>query len=636
MRDSKIINSLRIRRSIVVAGILLSFGILCPCSLSASPFSGQAEVKVDDSDVSNTALAPSISLKELIARKDAIPNLPWNWKKRDQVLLDGAGMIDSTTDIIALTRETGFEGVRDKILLIGLNTPKNLEDIQALFQAAIKKETKDNILLANIDKLKWEEIISVANMASAEIKDQIFREALSKAYSQNPVDEPQGTLWLTDPGRLCYLQKQADKPRFGQLTVNGPTISIDETSTFQSMDGFGFALTGGSAHLINSIPEEDRNKLLRKLFLPDAQGIGASFLRVSIGASDLSEESFSYDDLPSGVTDTELREFDISAGDKDFIPLMKEILAINPSIRIIATPWSAPPWMKTNRSFIGGKLDPKYYSCYADYFVKYIQTMHENGIRIHAISPQNEPFSEKNEPSMVMEAHEQATFIRDHLGPALQKAGLNDVELFCWDHNCDKKEYPLSVLSDPGARKYIAGVAWHLYAGEIGALSEVRQAFPKMKMYLTEQWTGRKGTFAGDFRWHVKTVLIGSVRNWSQAVLEWNLASDPSCDPHTPKGCPDCKGAITVIPGTTPQQPFNVSYYIIGHAAKFVRPGSVRIFTSPVDQLPNVAFLTTDGKMVLIVLNDSNEPMVFNIQWRGKTAVAYLNQGSAGTYIWQQ
>ncbi|HOY66434.1 MAG TPA: glycoside hydrolase family 30 beta sandwich domain-containing protein [Candidatus Ozemobacteraceae bacterium] len=623
-----------IGRYLVVAGLLLVAGVSPTFSQPVSPFGGNAQVTVQTDTTPDAAQATPASLDEVIAAKNAIPNFPWNWKKRDQVLLDGAARLSSPADIVALTRESGFKNVREQIILAGVHTPKDFAGIKILCEGAKKQETKDQVLLTNANKLGWEEMLTAAGLASPSVKDRIIRMAMSKLYALAgmPGDKAGVTLWLTDPARPCYLQRQSQRVPFGGLAVNGPSIDVDESSTFQAMDGFGFALTGGSAKLLNTLPAKDRTELLKRFYLPDA-GIGASFLRVSIGASDLSPRSFSYDDLQAGRTDTELGGFDISAGDADLIPVLKEILALNPSIRIIATPWSAPPWMKTRHSFIGNRLKTEYYGCYAKYFVKYIQTMRDNGITITAVTPQNEPQNDTNEPSMLMDAGEQTVFIRDHLGPALRDAGLGEIELFCWDHNCDRKEYPLAVLSDAGAREYIAGVAWHLYAGDISALAEVHQAFPDKKMYLTEQWTGKKGSFAGDLRWHLKTVLIGSARNWGQAVLEWNLASDPSCDPHTPRGCPDCKGAVTIANGAA-KQPFNVSYYVIGHAAKFARPGSVRIATSQVDRLPNVAFATDDGKIVLIVVNDTDAPQVFNIRWRGKTAAAYLNAGSAGTYTW--
>ncbi len=382
--------------------------------------------------------------------------------------------------------------------------------------------------------------------------------------------------------------------------------------------------------LIAALPDAERQALLRELFLPEGDGIGVSCLRLSIGASDLSERCFTYDDMPDGQTDLELAHFDMHAGDLELIPLLQEILALNPEIKIMATAWSAPRWMKTNQAFVGGKLNPQYHGVYAAYLVKYLQSMRERGITIHAITPQNEPLNQKNEPSMIMEAGEQAEFIKSHLGPALSAAGLADVELFCWDHNCDVKEYPLTVFADADARQYLSGSAWHLYGGDISVLSEMHQAYPDMKLYFTEQWVGSDGEFGGDLLWHIRHVMIGSIRHWSRVVLEWNLASDPFCGPHTPGGEARCVGALTI---DGDQVTRNVAYYIIAHAAKWIRPGSLRVHSDE-QVLPNVAFLTPEGNIVLMALNDSAEAQQFAIQYQDKSAVVTLSAAAVATYVW--
>jgi glucosylceramidase len=445
-------------------------------------------------------------------------------------------------------------------------------------------------------------------------------------------EEPSSlAIWLTIADQNALFQRQTKDICFTDCISDFTVINVDTERKYQVMEGFGFSLTDGSAMLISRLPAPDRSALLHELFLPYEEGIGVSFLRLSIGASDLSEHCFSYDDRPDGQADPELALFDIEAGDREVIPLLREILAINPAIKIIATAWSAPPWMKTNRSFIGGKLRPDCYDIYAAYLVKYLQTMRERGIAIHAITPQNEPLNPNNEPSMLMEASEQAEFIKNYLGPALCEAGLDEVELFCWDHNCDMKEYPLAVFADPEARRYLAGSAWHLYGGDISALSEVHQAYPAMKLYFTEQWVGADGEFAGDLMWHVRNVLIGSLRNWSRVVLEWNLASDPFCRPHTPGGESRCVGALTVGEDIIR----NVAYYVIAHAAKFVRPGSVRIYSDEPASLPNVAFLTPAGNIVLIAFNDGAESRSFTIRFQEKNAAATLPAGAVATYVWR-
>lgn len=446
----------------------------------------------------------------------------------------------------------------------------------------------------------------------------------------SPAPAPAISVWLTSADRSRLFECTENAVFFQTGAGVGPTITLDPAQTRQTMEGFGFSLTGGSAMLISRLPTDVKQNLLNELFLADADGIGVSFLRLSIGASDLSEYSYSYDDMPEGQTDYQLVNFDLDAGDSEVVPLLREILALNPDIKIIATPWSAPRWMKTNQGSVGGKLRPECYAVYAQYFVKYLLAMRERGIAVHAITPQNEPQNFKNDPSMVMDAAEQAEFVKTYLGPALVEAGLAEVEILCWDHNCDVKEYPLAVFADAGARNYLRGSAWHLYGGDISVLSEMHAAYPDMKLYFTEQWVGSDGEFGGDLMWHIRHVLIGACRNWSSAVLEWNLAADPFCCPHTPGGEARCVGALT-IDGDRVER--NVAYYIIGHAAKAVRPGAVRIHSSD-DLLPNVAFSTPDGKLALIVLNDGDTAVGFDIRYRELAARAEIPAKSVATYLW--
>lgn len=436
--------------------------------------------------------------------------------------------------------------------------------------------------------------------------------------------------WLTRGDRGALLQRQPELHFAGVRPGARPTIQVDPARRRQALDGFGFALTGGSAELIAGLPPAARDALLHELFAPDGDGIRVSLLRVSIGASDLSRTCFSYDDLPAGAVDPELERFDLAAGDREVVPVLQAIRAINPALRIIASPWSAPAWMKSNGDTVGGALRPEFYHAYAAYFVKYLQAMRAHGIVIHAVTVQNEPENPRNQPSMVMTAAEQAEFIKHHLGPALRAAGLGEVELFCWDHNCDHPEYPLAILADRQARAFVAGVAWHLYAGDIGVLAAVQQAHPDKKMYFTEQWVGDNGRFDGDLRWHVRNVVVGSLRHGSRAVLEWNLASDPFCGPHTPGGEPHCVGALTI----GDEVARNVAYYIIGHVARFVPPGSVRVDSSLPDTLPNVAFATADGRGVLLVLNDGDTAQPFDVRCGERVFTAELGAGDVATYRW--
>ena len=442
------------------------------------------------------------------------------------------------------------------------------------------------------------------------------------------VSGPSISYWITKGDQTALLQQQSTPLSFNS-TTGSDLIEVDSTQTFQTVDGFGYTLTGGSAYLINRLAPSDRTPLLQELFGNTESSINISYLRVSIGASDLDAQVFSYDDMPAGQTDVSLSKFNLSKDTVDLIPLLKQILAVNPNIKILGSPWSPPTWMKTNDSSKGGSLLPQYYDAYARYFVKYIQAMKTHGITIHAITPQNEPLHPGNNPSMLMLAEQQKDFIKNNLGPAFQAAGIT-TKIIVYDHNCDRPDYPLAILNDAAARTFVDGSAFHLYAGNVSALSTVHNAYPDKNVYFTEQWTGANSTFSGDLKWHVKNVIIGTMRNWSKTALEWNLASDPGYNPHTPGGCTECKGALTIAASISR----NVGYYIIAHASKFVPSGSVRINSTQPGDLANVAFITPQGKKVLLVENDGTTDASVSIKFKELVAKTVLPAGAVGTYVW--
>jgi glucosylceramidase len=448
-----------------------------------------------------------------------------------------------------------------------------------------------------------------------------------------PVDSSNGTgiqAWNTTGDEAKLLEKQPALIPFTANTSSGNVIEVNESEKFQSIDGFGYSLTGGSAQVINRLPHNVRSSLLKELFGNGDGDIHVSYLRVSIGASDLDSAVFSYDDLPAGETDPELMKFSIDPDRQNLIPVLKEILSISPQIKILGSPWSPPVWMKDNKNSKGGSLLPEYHNAYARYFIKYINAMKDEGITIDAITIQNEPLHPGNNPSLLMPAEQQRDFIKNSLGPAFDSAGIK-TKIILYDHNCDRPDYPMTVLADAEAAKYVDGSAFHLYNGDISALSQVYNAYPDKALYFTEQWTGAKGTFKGDLQWHVKNVIIGSMRNWSRVALEWNLASDENYEPHTPGGCTECKGALTIDSSDIKR---NVGYHIIAHASKFVPPGSVRIASNIAGNLYNAAFLTPDGRKVLIVINDSDRVASFAIKAGVKFAQAALAGGGVGTYVW--
>jgi glucosylceramidase len=439
--------------------------------------------------------------------------------------------------------------------------------------------------------------------------------------------------WLTNPDKSARFELQKPGLSFhDSIASTNPAIVVDERQEFQSIDGFGFALTGGSAmHMVRMNPDA-RAALIKELFATDGTNIGISYLRLSIGASDLNDHVFSYDDLPDGETDPEMAKFSLKPDEADVIPVLKEILAVNPHILILGSPWSAPPWMKSNNHVKGGKLKPEYYDAYARYFVKYIQGMKAKGITIDAITIQNEPLNEKNTPSLQMLPPDQAIFIKSHLGPAFKAAGIT-TKIILYDHNCDVPEYPIAILNDPEANPYIDGSGFHLYGGRIDAMTRVHEAHPNKQVYFTEQMvteSPQKPTI--NIGGPVRRLIIGATRNWSRNVILWNLAADPKNDPHTDNGgCSMCQGAITIDGNNVAR---NLAYYAIAHASKFVRPGSIRIGSNDLPGFPNVAFKTPQGGKVIIVVNNGASSQAVDIRSQDKLFTTTLNGGAVGTYVW--
>ena len=430
------------------------------------------------------------------------------------------------------------------------------------------------------------------------------------------------------------LLKHIAKPmllsdQFNQL-ISKDTVYVNEGVQYQTIEGFGYTLTGGSAYLLHQMPLQNRAAILKELFGQGPNDLNINYLRISIGASDLDATVFSYDDLKEGEVDPDLKKMSIAKDQEFLIPILKEIQSIQPNLKLIASPWSPPVWMKDNGKSKGGHLLTKYYETYAQYFVKYIQLMRAEGLQMNAVTIQNEPEHGGNNPSMLMSAAEQTIFIKNHLGPAFKKQGIT-TEIVIWDHNADNPNYPIQILNDSVAKSFISASAFHLYLGHESALSKLHQAHPDKKIYFTEQWTGAKGSFEGDFMWHMQHIVIGTMSNWSSMVLEWNLSNDPTYGPHTPGGCTECLGALTITGSDFKR---NVSYYIIGQVAPFLPAGSVRIqTTSSNTQIQSIGFKRPDGKKVLVALNTGKQA-VFTIDFEQKKYNFTLPEKSASTIVW--
>lgn len=433
------------------------------------------------------------------------------------------------------------------------------------------------------------------------------------------------TPFITSGDQTRLLQQQSTVSFGTNSGTNPSTITINAGTTYQTMDGFGYTLTEGSCEVISAMAATQQNQLLNDLYNP-VTGLNASVVRISIAASDLSSSSYSYNETSGDVN---MNNFSLNGPDLNYlIPIIKKIKLINPNIKILATPWSAPRWMKTNNSWIGGSLQTQYYAAYARYFVKYFAAMQAQGISIWGITPQNEPENPHNEPSMLMNSTEQKNFINQQLGPQMAAAGYGNIKIIAFDHNCDNTAYPIDVLNNSS---YVDGAAFHLYLGNISAMSTVRNATNK-NVYFTEQYTGSGGSFSGDFGWHMQNVVIGSTNNWSKTVLEWNAANNPSLGPRTPGGCNTCLGAVTVNNNTSYTK--NVAYYIIGQISKFVKPGAVRISSSSSSgTIQTVGFRNPDGSIALVVYNSGSANTIKVVS--GSSAFNYtVPASSAVTFNW--
>jgi glucosylceramidase len=443
-------------------------------------------------------------------------------------------------------------------------------------------------------------------------------------------------LWLTSGDKSRLLSKENDLSIKDSLIVLFPEIRIDTTDAFQEIEGFGAALTGSSAYLINRrIDAAQRTAVLKDLFDPEL-GIGISYLRLTMGASDFSLSDFSYDDMPLGQTDFNLEQFSLAQDLDDVVPVLKEILEFSPGIKLMGSPWSPPAWMKSNGSIKGGKLKEECYTVYANYFTRYIQEMENQGITIAAITPQNEPlYFTAGYPCMEMTAGEQMNFIGSYLGPAFESAGIS-AKIVIYDHNWDNTSYAIDILNDPVAKSFVAGSAFHAYAGNVNAMSTVHSAHPDRGLYFTEiSGGGWAEDFSENLMWFMKNIFIGTTKNWSKVALLWNLALNQYSGPQN-NGCGDCRGVIT-IHDESGYVTKNEEYYALAHFSKFVRPGSIRVSTIIPQTLANlsgVAFLNPDGSKAMVICNDNNDSKTFSVKQGGKNFSCSVPPKSVASIVW--
>ncbi|KAA2261408.1 glucosylceramidase [Solihabitans fulvus] len=449
-------------------------------------------------------------------------------------------------------------------------------------------------------------------------------------------------VWLTttDDSRGVHvtqgLAQQAPVAFAAGTGTGDQTITVDENTSYQQFEGGGASFTDTAAWLLNSsgaLSQATRDDTMRRLFDPNS-GIGLSFLRNPMGASDLARYSYSYDDLPAGQTDPGLDQFSIAHDLADVVPLTRQAKQLNPAIKVMATPWSAPPWMKDNGDYRLGWLRSEFYPAYAQYFVRYVQAYAAQGIPVDYVSAQNEPTCCGGYPSMNWNGAGLAYFTKNDLLPALHGAGLSS-KVLALDWNWDQyAAFAAPTVDDAAIRTdpNFGGMAWHGYGGDVGEQTAVHDQYPSMNAYGTEH---SGGTWVSDQQGEDMANIVDYTRNWSRSVVKWSLAVDQNLGPHN-GGCGTCTGFVTVHngDGRTGQVDYTVEYYTMGHLTKFVRPGAYRIASNDSSAVRNVAWRNPDGSKALIAYNASGGTQSVRVNWGDQSFSYSLPARTSATFTW--
>ena len=460
-------------------------------------------------------------------------------------------------------------------------------------------------------------------------------------------------VWLTTDDRQRLMAPQPPVDFAPGASSQLPSIFISESETGQTIEGFGASMTDSAAYLLNEVvPKTALGGVMQSIF-GRTQGIGVSFLRNPMGASDIARSLYSYDDLPFGATDPTLASFSVAHDQVDILPLLAQAKAINPQIKMLGTPWSPPAWMKGNDSMLGGtsatlsQLLPAQYTAFADYLVKYVQAYQAAGVTVDYLTIQNEPLNVPADyPGSYMGPPDQLNILKNYVLPALAAANI-DTKILVYDHNWDAPSYPETVLADAtlAGSTQIAGVAWHWYSGPPGAMTTLHNLFPQLNQYVTE---ASGGTWIYDEEQTDFEMIIHSMRNWSRSYVKWSLALDENRGPFIQGGCGTCSGLITVN-SVTGAVTNNIDYYTLGHFSKFVLPGAVRVWSNNAAGLISAAFInplrhtgiagpdrseSRDRPRVLVVYNDSLSTQTFQVVWYGTSFQYTLPSYAGATFQW--
>lgn len=457
--------------------------------------------------------------------------------------------------------------------------------------------------------------------------------------------------YVTTADKSMTMAKDSILLQTNNDTIKHNLITLDPSVKYQEMDGFGAAITGSTCYNLLKMTPENRAKLLKETFDP-VDGVGYSYIRISIACSDFSLEDYTYCDKP-GIENFEMHELD----KRDLFPILKEILAINPNIKIMASPWTPPKWMKVDNlkdrkpfdSWTSGQLNPDYYQDYATYFVKYIQAMEKEGFNIESITIQNEPLNRGNSASLYMTWQEQRDFIKSALGPAFEKNGIK-TKIVVYDHNydydvnkpenADQGQYPLKIYEDAEAAKYIDGAAYHAYGGDKEELLKIHEGRPDKNLYFTEMSIGLWGNgydFGGDLMWNMREVCIGTINNFNKAVIMWNFMLDDKHAPFRPGGCDICLGAIDINSSDYATMTYNSHYYTMAHLSKVIKPGARRIKAegNTSAKIHYSAFENPDGSYSVVLLNEEDTAQRISIA-EGKYIFTHeIPAKAVVSYIWK-
>jgi glucosylceramidase len=442
-------------------------------------------------------------------------------------------------------------------------------------------------------------------------------------------------VWQTTGDRTSLLSRVADVPILPPDATTAPTLELFPAQAYQRIFGFGASLTESSAYLLHTeLTDLGREQLMDKFFDRET-GAGLGVVRQPIGASDFALDHYSYNDLPAGATDFSLAGFSIERDRAHVLPALKQAIGINPDLVVIASPWSAPGWMKDNGSMVQGRLRTDRFSVFAQYLARFVKAYEAEGVPIDWLTVANEPlFSPKDYPGMYMPAADQATLIGQHVGPAFAKAGIT-TQILTYDQNWKVPEYPNQVLADAVARPYIKGVAFHCYAGVPSMMDTVHAANPDRPIHVTEcsSFSTNK-TFAANLMWNARVLVIDSIRHWAESVVAWNLVLDENGGPRT-GGCPDCTGLAT-INRSTGTISFNGEYYALAHASKFIAPGARRIGTTgfAFSDLEGLAVKNPDGSNVMLITNSGIVARRVKVRLGTEETVHQVPAMSVTTVVW--